>query len=603
MKTRYPILLFCACLPLWVSSSLAASPQLIFQSARGYVLALEIRDAQGERLAAHTAIAVDERHLVTNCEPLYGNRTVVVLRAEGSVVPVTRGAADLQRNLCLLESSTPLAIGHHIGERLPVPGERIYAVSNALGIGMSITDGVVSGIRTQAGEMYIQFTAPIAPGSEGGALLDEAGQLLGIIDYRQRDGQNVNFAAPTRWIGEVVSRAASQKSQLAQLEVATTLAAKMDWSALTHHAEAWAKIYPDDSLAHFWLGSAALMQGNLVTAEYSYREAQRLDPNFLRAGLGLANTLLRQNKMAESGEVAQSLLARRKEDSDVWRLIGHIALVQNDLKGAEQAFRKVISLNPWAIRAYEDLASVAERQGDAVVQVDAWRMAASIDPNSSILNLKLASAWLALSKPKQALRVVERVLNGASANGDAWYWKGQALLGLHCPMQAEAAFRQSLRNNPISSAWVSSGLAEALWAQHRYEDAIAARREAVKNEPASPKWRGQLGIALKDVGYLDEALEIFQRLATETPADPFPHRQIGFVRAMQVQHEASIAALEHALVIDPKQGKVWAALVEQYHAIERKDDAIRAYRRLREIDSKFADLAYRNVIVTYEAAR
>ncbi len=352
----------------------------------------------------------------------------------------------------------------------------------------------------------------------------------------------------------------------------------------------------------FWLGAAAALRGDWAVAEQSCREARRLDPTLLRAGIALAETLLRQRKTAESADVAQSLLALRKEDAEVWSLVGRIALAQNDLKGAEQAFRKVASINPWAIAAQEGLATVAERRGDAAALVAAWSTAASIATDSPTINLRLASAWLAAGKPAHALRVIERVLAGAPDNGDAWYWKGETLLRMRRPVQAEAAFRRSLPVNE-KAAFVWSALAEALWEQQRTGDAIAAKREAVRIEPASAVWRGQLAIKLKDGGHPDEALEILQRLATESPDDPFAHRQIGFARAYQARHAESIAALERALALDPKQGKVWAALVEQFHAAGRKEDAMRAYRRLREIDETWADTVHRSVVGAYEAMR
>ena len=76
------------CLALWATASFSASPAAIFQAARGNVLALEIRDTKGERISAHTAIALDERQLVTSCEPLYGDRQLVALKPDGAEVPI-----------------------------------------------------------------------------------------------------------------------------------------------------------------------------------------------------------------------------------------------------------------------------------------------------------------------------------------------------------------------------------------------------------------------------------------------------------------------------------------------------------------------------------
>ena len=63
----------------------------------------------------------------------------------------------------------------------------------------NISEGVVAGIRHFPAGDYIQFSAPISPGSEGGALVDEQGRLVGVIDYRRRDGQNENYQYDTLW--------------------------------------------------------------------------------------------------------------------------------------------------------------------------------------------------------------------------------------------------------------------------------------------------------------------------------------------------------------------------------------------------------------------
>ncbi len=46
---------------------------------------------------------------------------------------------------------------------------------------------------------YIQFSAPASPGSSGGALLNENGQLIGIITSQHKKGQNINFALPNEY--------------------------------------------------------------------------------------------------------------------------------------------------------------------------------------------------------------------------------------------------------------------------------------------------------------------------------------------------------------------------------------------------------------------
>lgn len=78
---------------------------------------------------------------------------------------------------------------------------------------MTISDGVFSRKRRFPSGRYLQFSAPVLPGSAGGALVDERGRLLGIIDYRRRDGRNVNFALPAAWIDQVQERASKNAAQ------------------------------------------------------------------------------------------------------------------------------------------------------------------------------------------------------------------------------------------------------------------------------------------------------------------------------------------------------------------------------------------------------
>jgi hypothetical protein len=82
------------------------------------------------------------------------------------------------------------------------PGETVYVVSNPEALGWTASAGVLSASRLAdevpgAGTGYriLQFTAPVSPGSSGGALVDAQGRLLGIV-VASKSGQNLNFAVP-----------------------------------------------------------------------------------------------------------------------------------------------------------------------------------------------------------------------------------------------------------------------------------------------------------------------------------------------------------------------------------------------------------------------
>lgn len=82
-------------------------------------------------------------------------------------------------------------------------GDPVYAVGAPQGLELTLSDGLVSGIRKSKGTEYIQTTAPISQGSSGGGLFDAQGRLVGITTMYLKDGQNLNFAIPAELIASV----------------------------------------------------------------------------------------------------------------------------------------------------------------------------------------------------------------------------------------------------------------------------------------------------------------------------------------------------------------------------------------------------------------
>lgn len=80
-------------------------------------------------------------------------------------------------------------------------GEHVYAVGAPLGLELTLSDGLISGLRGGlTNNRLIQTTAAVSHGSSGGGLFDADGALVGIISSSISDGQNLNFAIPIDWV-------------------------------------------------------------------------------------------------------------------------------------------------------------------------------------------------------------------------------------------------------------------------------------------------------------------------------------------------------------------------------------------------------------------
>lgn len=75
---------------------------------------------------------------------------------------------------------------------------QVYSVGNALGQGIVIRDGILTSLTFEdyKGEWkWIRFSAAASPGNSGGPLIDENGNVLGIVTMKSQN-ENLNYALP-----------------------------------------------------------------------------------------------------------------------------------------------------------------------------------------------------------------------------------------------------------------------------------------------------------------------------------------------------------------------------------------------------------------------
>jgi len=107
---------------------------------------------------------------------------------------------DLKRDICILKLSE---VG---GAPLPLStddvavGDDVLVAGNPEGLEASFSKGIVSGLRSGSG--LIQMDAAISPGSSGGPVVNQRGEVVGLAVSSLVEGQNLNFAVPVRYLRE-----------------------------------------------------------------------------------------------------------------------------------------------------------------------------------------------------------------------------------------------------------------------------------------------------------------------------------------------------------------------------------------------------------------
>ncbi|MEJ8474070.1 serine protease [Roseibium algae] len=130
---------------------------------------------------------------------------------DGRILPAKVVGQDRLSDIALLKVDENLTVFDHAPK--PALASRACVISNAYGLDLSVTCGVVSARNVSnagfnAVEDFIQTDAAANPGSSGGALVDEGGRLIGMVSaiFASRGETNigVNFAVSTSLLDRVV---------------------------------------------------------------------------------------------------------------------------------------------------------------------------------------------------------------------------------------------------------------------------------------------------------------------------------------------------------------------------------------------------------------
>ncbi|MEO1957200.1 MAG: trypsin-like peptidase domain-containing protein [Methylophilaceae bacterium] len=167
-----------------------------------------------------SGVIVSEQGLIlTNHHVISSADTIEVALADGRKLPATIVGTDPESDLALLkiEASDLPFITFAPSDQLDI-GDVVLAIGNPFGVGQTITQGIVSALgRNHLGintyENFIQTDASINPGNSGGALIDTAGNLVGInsaIYSRHGGSMGIGFAIPASLAKQVIEQIAKE---------------------------------------------------------------------------------------------------------------------------------------------------------------------------------------------------------------------------------------------------------------------------------------------------------------------------------------------------------------------------------------------------------
>ncbi len=240
----------------------------------------------------------DSLYIATNNHVVNNARTLTVTFADGATVSAEVKGTDPSTDLAVvrvdkasIEETTMNSIkvatlGNSDELRM---GDAVIAIGNALGYGQSVTGGYISalnrevsvsdsGSNTSYTAELIQTDAAINPGNSGGALLNAAGEVIGInsVKYSSTEVEGIGYAIPinmaSRIIEDLVTKEKVDKAESAYLGI-SGVDVTNDVSSVYHIPKGiCVTVVQENSAAE----QAGIFQGDIIT-KFDGREVTTME--------------------------------------------------------------------------------------------------------------------------------------------------------------------------------------------------------------------------------------------------------------------------------------------------------------------------------------
>jgi len=236
------------------------SAEEIFRRFASRILFLTCDESADEFALASGVLVSADGFIVTNAHVVEGCRSMAATYISGTsrrpYEPVLK-YYDEQSDTAVLKIAAEGLNFFSVHARPARIGERVYAIGNPRGLEQSISEGIVSGNRTEDGVSWIQHSAPISPGSSGGALISAQGELLGINSRTRKESQNLNFAVPSDTLAEALSIAQNLTGSLKFPAAGPSVISRSPGPV----APGPVKVNPKDGLRYTWISPGSFSMG------------------------------------------------------------------------------------------------------------------------------------------------------------------------------------------------------------------------------------------------------------------------------------------------------------------------------------------------------
>jgi S1-C subfamily serine protease len=261
----------------------------IFEKAKNAVAIINVYDENRNLLRIGAGFTyTPDGQIVTTYNLVNGGTYVKIKVNDKEYVPVAIYKIDRRRDVIVYkidDNGLPfLSVANSDNVKV---GDKVFTIGNPLGFERSFTEGIISAKRDfGAGKVYFQFTGPTTEGMEGSPLLNDHGDVIGIISSRSYMDKDLNFAIQINSIREILESTEVKNYSVPNFFVyekpLTNFNLGLSYESMGDHATAiwyYLKSLKDEVTPETYRRLAYCHEqlGNFKIAESYYKKAKELE--------------------------------------------------------------------------------------------------------------------------------------------------------------------------------------------------------------------------------------------------------------------------------------------------------------------------------------
>ncbi len=397
------------------------------------VVTIRTFDPDMKPMGLGTGFFINDRgHLISNHHVFEGAYAAAVKTRDGESYPVTAVLAE-NATVDLIRVAVDIPAEKRrwlpIAETAPAIADQVVVVGSPMGLEQTVSEGIVSAIRDvpDVGTIF-QVSAPISTGSSGSPVVDGAGQVVGIVSFQSRMGQNLNFAVAS--------------ANLLKLEETKTEPSLSEWTyaRIKHKPQAVQNLCRE--------GFSFSIRGEFKEALNYFQEAVEASPDDAEAWFGLGNCYIGLEQPADAIDAYQQVIRTDPGNANAHYNLGHYFRQLGRYEEAVATFQDALAANPKHLPARLEMGETLGQMGRPKEEKDVYKDIIAQAPTFFPAYFRLGLVCNRLGLYEEAIAAQQEVLRLKPDFAQAYFALGLVYANMGNYRQEANAYKEALRINP-----------------------------------------------------------------------------------------------------------------------------------------------------------